>query len=197
MTQSSSPITVPFTDDELDELADFLDSDAVPSEAMDISMLHGFLTALVLSPAPLPFESWLPLIWGEDGAKPEFTSTTQQTHIESLLQRLHAQITTTLEHNASAIEPVLYVDEEDQLDIARPWCYGFTQAVWLQEEAWAPMFEDEDAGALLEPVFDCSDEEARAQLEAAGEDLPEWEHQIAAALPDIVVEIKAFHSKKS
>jgi len=196
MNASSSPIVVPFSDDELDELADFLDSDAVPADAMDISMLHGFLTALALSPETASPEVWMPLVWGEDGAVPTFSTPTQQTHIESLVHRLHGHIAATLSHDAGNFMPILYVDEEDKLDISRPWCHGFTQGVWLQEEAWAPMFESDESGALLEPVFDCADEEARAELEAEGEDLAEWEHTIASALTDIVVEIKAFHRQK-
>ncbi|MEN9491267.1 MAG: hypothetical protein RJA63_1716 [Pseudomonadota bacterium] len=197
MTLSPSPISVPFTDDELDELADFLDSDLVPTEAMDISMLHGFLTALALSPEPAATETWYPMIWGEDDAAPEFSSATQQAHVESLVQRLFAQIANTIDQSLPSFEPVLYVDDADKLDVARPWCFGFSQGVWLQEEAWAPLFEDDTLGALLDPILDCADDEARAALEKAGEDLAAWEHEVAAALPDIVAEIQTFLHRKS
>lgn len=197
MTLSPLPIAVPFTDDELDELADFLDSDRVPTEAMDISMLHGFLTALALSPAPVATETWYPEVWGEEGALPTFDSPTQQAHVESLLQRFFAQIANTLDQSLPSFEPVLYVDEADHLDVARPWCFGFSQGVWLQEEAWMPLFDDDNLCALLDPILDCADEEARAERERAGENLAAWEHEIASALPDIVAEVQTFLHRKS
>jgi len=197
MNASSSPAIVPLNDEELDELANFLDSDTVPAETMDISMLHGFLTALALSPTALPIQQWLPVIWGEDDDEPKYETPEQHVQIEAFITRLHHQIKVCIDMDLTAFSPILYLDEEDQLDIARPWCHGFTHGVWLQEEAWAPLFDDDESGALLEPVFDCADEEARAQLEAEGEDLPEWEHTIAQALPDIVAEIHAFQRKDS
>ncbi|WP_018606404.1 UPF0149 family protein [Uliginosibacterium gangwonense] len=194
MTASSLPALAPLSDQELDDLADFLDSDVVPEETMDISMLHGFLTALALSPSPAPLEEWLPTVWGEDLRQPEFTSPAQQHQIESLLECLSIQVKQGL--SDSDFVPILYVDENDHLDIARPWCFGFTQGIWLQEEAWTALLDDEDSGALLEPIFDCSDDEAREALVADGENLAQWEHDIANALPDIVAEIQAFYQKR-
>jgi len=193
MPASSLSASAPLSDQELDALADFLDSDVVPEETMDISMLHGFLTALSLSPVPAPRTEWLPAVWGEDLRQPAFTSAAQQQQIEGLLERLFAQ--TKLALTDGDFTPILYVDENDHLDIARPWCFGFTQGVWLQEEAWTDLLDDEDSGALLEPIFDCSDEEAREALAAEGENLAQWEHDIASALTDIVVEIQAFYQK--
>jgi len=54
----------PLTDDELDELDQFLMSDATGEDAMDISMLDGFLTALAVGPSTLPPMQWMPLVWG-------------------------------------------------------------------------------------------------------------------------------------
>ncbi|MBP9915718.1 MAG: UPF0149 family protein, partial [Thiobacillaceae bacterium] len=55
----------PLTDEELDELDQFLTSDATPEECMDIAMLDGFLTALVIGPNTILPSQWLPAIWGE------------------------------------------------------------------------------------------------------------------------------------
>lgn len=195
MTASSLPAPAPLSDQELDALADFLDSDVVPEETMDISMLHGFLTALSLSPVPAPRTEWMPAVWGEDLRRPAFTSAAQQQQIEDLLDRLLAQIKQGLIDGDYT--PILYVDENDHLDIARPWCFGFTQGIWLQEEAWTGLLDDEDSGALLEPIFDCSDEEARDTLAADGENLAQWEHDIAGALTDIVAEIQAFYQQRT
>lgn len=192
---STNPIALPpLSDQELDELADFLDTDRVPEEAMDISMLHGFLTAIALCPRPIDAGEWLPMVWGEDLQQPQYESAEHKARIESLLQRLLAQIVPSIDAHEYA--PILYVDENDRLDIARPWCFGFTHGIWLQEDAWSGLLEDEEAGALMEPVFDCADEEARDALSAEGEDLAQWEHDIAEAIPDIVAEIRIFHQSQ-
>ena len=63
-------MTVSLSNAELDELAGFLVSDATPEEAMDISMLDGFLTALVVGPSVPPQERWLPMVWADpEGAE--------------------------------------------------------------------------------------------------------------------------------
>jgi uncharacterized protein YecA (UPF0149 family) len=56
---------LPLDEDELDELDDFLRSEAVGEDAMDVSMLDGFLTALAVGPTNLPPALWLPMIWGK------------------------------------------------------------------------------------------------------------------------------------
>ena len=53
-------LTQPLSDEEFDELADFLMSDATLEDAMDISMLDGFLTALLIGPNMVPPSQWLP-----------------------------------------------------------------------------------------------------------------------------------------
>lgn len=174
---------------ELDELAEFLDSNLAPAEAMDISMLQGFLTALALASQPLSFEDWLPEVWGEEGDQPAFASPEHEARIKDLLRAFQTQTARILAGDLAYFTPILYVDEEAQLDIARPWCHGFTHGVWLQEDAWAPLLDDEESSALLEALFNCDDEEARAALEAEGENLLEWEDELAAAIPDIIAEL--------
>jgi uncharacterized protein len=52
------------SDQEIDELDTFLESEATPHECMSITTLDGFLTALAIAPGlPLP-SRWMPVIWG-------------------------------------------------------------------------------------------------------------------------------------
>jgi Uncharacterised protein family (UPF0149) len=45
-------VAYPLTETEIGQLDDFLISDSVPEEAMDLSMMDGFITALASGPNP-------------------------------------------------------------------------------------------------------------------------------------------------
>lgn len=72
----NQPLTQTLSDKELDELDNFLMSDTTPEEVMDISMMDGFLTAIVSGPDTIMPSEWLPLVWG-DPKGPEFQSKGQ------------------------------------------------------------------------------------------------------------------------
>ncbi|UXY16131.1 UPF0149 family protein [Chitiniphilus purpureus] len=196
-TKGFSRSTVaPLTEAELDELAAFLDSDATPEECMDLSMLHGFVTAVLVSPVePLP-EAWLPSVWGEGEERPGFESTQQQTRIEDLILRLYNQLADELASDPPTFTPMVYVDEDSGTDIAQQWCYGFMLGTSLDPEGWQPLLEDEDGIELIGPILDCADEDARAELAEAGEDVVQFEHQLAAALPDLVPGIRSYWQER-
>jgi uncharacterized protein len=57
----------PPSDAELEELDYFLESDAVPEHTTNLSMVHGFLTALVAGPTVVRPSEWLAEVWGDEG----------------------------------------------------------------------------------------------------------------------------------
>jgi len=59
-------LTVPLSEEEIDELDDFLMSDAVSDEAMMLDQLDGYLTAIIIGPATHRMQDWLPGIWGPE-----------------------------------------------------------------------------------------------------------------------------------
>ncbi|WP_051279220.1 UPF0149 family protein [Chitinilyticum aquatile] len=185
----SSATLAPLSDAELDTLADFLESDAAPEESMDISMLHGFLTALLLYPKSPDADVWLPQVWGDAGERPTYASAAQQQEIEDLILRLYNQLADELAGD-EAFEPMLYLDEERELDISRPWCYGFTLGVGLAGDAWQDALDDEELAQLLGPIFDCADDEAREEMSEEEEDLARFEHEVAQLLPEAIPAIR-------
>ena len=58
----------PMTEAQLDELSALLESDLTPEDCMDISMLQGYLTAVLLGPEVTDPEKWLNGIWGKSEA---------------------------------------------------------------------------------------------------------------------------------
>lgn len=55
----------PMTEDELDELADWLELHIMPSGGMSLEMLDGLLSALVVAPGMVMPSEYLPEVWGE------------------------------------------------------------------------------------------------------------------------------------
>jgi len=145
---------------EIDELEVFLNSDAVSDDALNISSLHGFLTALVVSPSLIPLSQWFPLIWGEE--EPTFDSEDQAERVLGLVLRLYGSIAEDLAERPEKFAPILL--EKDQAKSPRPdsrgldirpedWCEGFSHGVGLCFEDWDPLIEDDVAGILLAPII--------------------------------------------
>jgi uncharacterized protein len=149
--------TPPLSDTELDALDTLLQS--LPADnAMNIESLDGYLTALVVGPPLLQrlrTGDWLPTVWGGDGddALP-FASQKQRKRVTMLvLRHLHA-IDQQLRMAPAQWEPVFSIAEtdDDELVDAEEWCIGFLQAVALDSEAWAPLFDDAEIGPALVPL---------------------------------------------
>jgi len=81
-------IEKPLSQAEIDELDDFLTSDAVPEDCMDLSELHGFLTAVAIGPGIILPSEWLPEVWGDEEG-PRFESLDDARRISELILRLY------------------------------------------------------------------------------------------------------------
>ncbi|MFY0991300.1 YecA family protein [Halomonas sp. C05BenzN] len=169
-------------DDDLERLDDFLDSDRVDADALDLIGAHGFLVALAVAPSDVPPASWVAeLFHGE----PAFADDTEREAILGLLEQLRRNAIGALEQGLLpelpfALELDGMAPEETPIG---DWCAGFMEGVFLDEAAWFE--EDEEAAAtLLLPFMALSglfDEEPdmaeftadRARLEGLVTQLPE------------------------
>src|SRR5258708_18423719 len=76
---------------DLEELAQYLDSDLSPDDGMGLSDLDGFLTGIVVGPELIMPSEWLPVIWG--GGEPEFESAAEaQTVLGTIMARFNETI---------------------------------------------------------------------------------------------------------
>ncbi|MDN3523478.1 YecA family protein [Halomonas ramblicola] len=144
---SDTPPPVPLLDDDqLDRLDDFLASDRVDEDALDLIGTHGFLVALAVSPREVEPAAWIAeLFQGE----PAFADDAEREDVLGLLERLRRNAIAALEQGQLPELPF-----ELSLDGIAPeetpigdWCAGFMEGVFLDEAAWFE--EDEEAAATL------------------------------------------------
>ncbi len=144
------------TDSELDLLDDFLYSDQVAEDCLDIIGVHGLFCALNISPTPVSEETWMELVF--DGA-PKWESDAQKAEVVGLLQRYYQSIGANLYSDGEIELPCeLSLDAEEDEDISPLawWAQAFMEAVFTQEEEWFGGAEETVAEMLL-PVMVASD----------------------------------------
>lgn len=152
----------PLTPAELDGLDRLLQ--ALPADAaMTLDGMDGYLTALLAAPTPLlaslSTTDWLPLIWGGDGeagneAAAPFASKRQRKATVVLVLRHLRHLSEQLSLAPDQWEPIFSIAEsgaKEWVD-ARDWCAGFLQAVDLQPDAWAAVWQDPVLGPAMAPL---------------------------------------------
>lgn len=183
-----TPLPQPLLDDdELARLDDFLDSEQVDADALDLISAHGFLVALAVAPRDVAQATWLAeLFHGE----PKFIDEDERNEIFTLLERLKRNAIEALEHGYLPELPF-----ELELGDIHPeetpigdWCAGFMEGVFLDESAW---FEgsEEHAASLLLPFMALSglfdDEPDMAEL--SGD--PVQAERLVQQLPELVLDL--------
>ncbi|MDQ2696857.1 MAG: UPF0149 family protein [Pseudomonadota bacterium] len=187
-------INQPLSDAEYQELEDFLTSDAVPDDCMDLSTLNGFLTALLVGPVPLPPSLWLPAVWGEEeGQEMAFESADQASRIVSLIMRMYNTIARQLQAAPREFAPLLYQSEVDgePVPVLEGWCMGFMEGVHHGGSAWMPLAESETAKALT-PMLLFGTEEGLKELKAGADQAAEQRREWANLLGYCVAMIDDF-----
>lgn len=183
----NADLNVPLSDAELDELDRFLMSDATLEEAMDISMLDGFLTALAVGPNTLPPSRWLPAIWG---GTMSWESEAQARRMMSLVFRHANDILFVLRSHPDEFELLLYESDHqgEKVAVIDEWCTGFVRGMVLDEEAWRPLLETDEGREMLYPIMLYGTEDGWDEQERDPA-LADRHAEFAASLGDSVVAI--------
>lgn len=116
---------------DLQDLDDFLYSDAVSDDAMLLSELDGFLAGVVVGPELIKPSEWLPLVWGEEGAL--FESEQQAQTVIGLIMGHYNDIIQQLDRGQ--YRPVYDFDMNDEI-LWETWIGGFWRAVLLRPGEW-------------------------------------------------------------
>ena len=152
------PLVQPLNDRELDELQALLDRVPAPLEALDVSMLDGFLCGLLVQPRAVPVGRWLPRITDVDGRAlpPGF----EASRLHALVLRRHVELNDAigrrqwfdpwvfeLTDDADPGRDIEAELDEPPVDAVYPWVAGFATAIELFPDLMAL-----DADALTEPL---------------------------------------------
>ncbi len=149
------PLDQPLSDQEFDELDQFLLSGQCPDDAMTMDTLHGFLTAIVIGPETIPMSEWLPHVWGSVPKQaPEFKSKKEQERIMRLILRFMNEIAITFEVAPKEFEPLFCEHDWEGKTLldGEAWAYGFWEAMNLRADAWKPIWES-DIAPLMRPIY--------------------------------------------
>ncbi|OHV13455.1 YecA family protein [Kushneria phosphatilytica] len=176
-------------DDQLDLLYDFLDSERVSDEALDLFGAHGYLVAQAITTAPTERDARLTTIFD---TPPEFDDAAQQQAIESALEELCANAARAFEAGDVPDLPFdldMSEEEADQEHPVRLWCAGFMEGVFSDETAWFGNYEAQAAELLLpfmilSGLFDEEDPE----LAGVGQDAKEAT-RLAEQLPELTLDL--------
>ncbi|MEY3900109.1 MAG: hypothetical protein RI962_1264 [Pseudomonadota bacterium] len=184
------------SDKEFDELDRFLMSSHCGDETMAMDALNGYLTAIAIGPVSIPAEQWLPRIWGptpEDA--PKFRDAQQAARLHELLSRALQEIQVTFEVAPQDFEPLFSVHKvkgKELLD-AEAWCWGFLEAISLNETAWQPLRESSQA--LLMRAIDLLGAEEIDDAQLVLVDDPVKCHKLAIEVEASVPQIRRFWLK--
>ena len=158
LSNSSARLKTPLTEQEQQELDEFLYSDATPDETMMLDCLDGYLTALVIGPSTVQMSEWLPGVWGENNNGPlsVFETTEQAQHIIELIMRHMNGIVWSFQDDPDSFEPLFSIfthpdTGEETLD-PEMWAYGFMQGVALRWQDWEPMRNDPEGVRRFYPI---------------------------------------------
>jgi len=169
------PAAHPLTERELDELQALLDTVPAPLEALDVSMLDGFLCGVLVQPRAIPRARWLPHVTDVDGRPLPARFAVSRLH--ELALRRHAELNDAIARRQWFDPWVFELTAEDngnedasETEAVYPWVAGFATALELFPDLMAL-----DAQALTEPLALLYRHLAPDDLEDADELLAEIE----------------------
>lgn len=144
-------------DDELDQLEDFLYSDQVSEDSLDLVGVHGLFCALNISPVELDLTTRLELVFDSE---PSWQSEEEKQKILGLLDSLYRSIGAELYSDDDLDFPFeLSLDPEGDEEISALswWSQSFMEGVFTQEAEWFGGKTEEDVAEMLLPIMVASD----------------------------------------
>ncbi len=192
--QEVQDMMAPLSDEELEELDQFLLYGVDNDEAMTLDTLDGYLHAIAIGPQTIMPSQWLPKVWGEDSAMmPPTDSIDQLNHIMGLVMRLYNSIIHGFENKPPLVAPYWDTYEYDigEFEEADGWAYGFTEGVALNRAAWKPLFDSPQGQRWYRPIGLLGEESFSADQDELTK-TPEQREQLAQQIEDSLANIHAF-----
>lgn len=133
-------------DYDLDLLDEHLSSPDLPDEAMLLTELDGYLTAIALAPHLILPSEWMPEIWG--GEQAGFAHMQLANGVYGAIMGLYNDNLRALFGGAGCFEPIFDVDT-DGSPLIEIWLQGFVRGVNLRPEEWAALLESDEGEEIF------------------------------------------------
>ena len=142
------------SDDELDELEVLLERYGSNNSITSVSMLDGFLAAVVSGPHLIMPSTWLPAIWGGEQDQPEWQSETELERFIDLVMRHSNDIATTLTYAAEDSFPIAPEFERDgeRHPLIHEWCCGYLDGMEFARWPALPVREAAALALIYQPL---------------------------------------------
>jgi uncharacterized protein len=137
------------------ELEDELMALDPASDAMVLSEIDGFLTAIVLNPEPTATAAWLPLVWtgGEDdGLPPDFENEEHEKRIERLVLKHRDNLDDILRNRPEEYGPLFDVEGEDDI-LWEIWIDGFERGLRFHTDSWSRLAQEKNKASEAFGLF--------------------------------------------
>lgn len=183
----------PLTDEEFNELDQFLLHGVDSDEVMMIDAVDGFLHAIAIGPTTLHPKQWLPKIWGTKEMMPPMDSIDQMNHVLGLVMRHFNSIIAGLEADPREIAPCwgTFPYRGKEYDDAEGWTYGFVEGMRLSWNDWQPMLKTPEGQAWFRPIGLLGDDDFGPDQDELTK-TPARRAKLAAQIPEAVLAMHAF-----
>lgn len=173
----------------LEELEIWLDRLEPPPLVNSVSVLDGYLTAIIIGPCSIDPHEWLSHMLGPHD-RLDAEDSEQAAAIMAIVERFNA-ISEGLAAAPERYAPI-FERTDDGVVLAGPWCMGFLAAMKLRYSEWAALrdLSRTEHGLLLPILVHCTDGAGRPLLGPARAG-PEGEAFLRTAYHDIPVVIPA------
>ncbi len=148
------PFESPSDNNELDELETLLEHHGSDHSIISMSMLDGFLTAVVSGPHLIMPSIWLHAIWGDEQDQPEWQSEAELERFIDLVMRHSNDIATTLTYAPEDYFPVAPEFERhgEWVPLIHDWCGGYLGGLELAPWPTLPAPEAAALAMIAEPL---------------------------------------------
>jgi uncharacterized protein len=189
----TTPYT-PLSEDEFNELEQFLLWDVDTEEAMTLDMADGFLHAIAVGPTTTHPKQWLPKIWGTKEMVPPMDSIERVNHLLGLVMRHFNSIIAGLEDDPREISPywsaMTYAGDNQEYVDAEAWAYGFVQGMRLCWNDWQPLLSTPQGQAWFRPIALLGEDDFSVDQDELTE-TPPMRAELALQIPQAVLDMHA------
>jgi len=192
--QEVQDMMTPLSEEELDELDNFLLYGLEDDQGMALEALDGYLHAIAIGPQTIMPSQWLPKVWGQGITQlPPTHDLDQLNHIMALVMRHYNSVISGFQHKPPVTAPYWSIHHYDngEFEDAEVWAYGFTEGVALQRDAWQPLFDSPEGRHWYRPIGLLGEDNFSADQDALTT-TPAQREQLAMQIEDCLVNIHAF-----